>query len=263
MNISNLYFYIPLAYIKKIRTPQISKFISWLFIFIFPTWYYSIIINHTTIESLVYLSLAIISIYEYGYIYNDTISIKKEKNATKRLDQSELKYHRKHKYSIAITRFLISGIMLVLLHLRSGLNAFLIGSVIIMCVLFYIYNNWRSKYNVFLYPFLVLSRFIPFAFIGETNQNNILLFFMLITFIYPFEMWMERFSTVKHRFPVFRTIMPNEESKRYFRIGYYITTSIFCIIIFNDFLLYLPFLIFLLYRISLLGLHLINQSKRR
>ena len=255
---TNLLFWIPMQYNFSIRLKNnLPKIISWLFINLFPTSYYALIgsenITPKTIITLIIYTISFFYLYEFGYIQNDLISTKKEKNPTERLSPSQKKYASENYNLIKYCRILIFIISaLIILFLDPTQNTIIAISISFICfILFQIYNNWRSHYNAFLYFWLVACRFIPFIFIINNNSSQLILHTILILLIYPLEIGIERFSMPKYRYPIISQVIPSEKSKNIFRFIYYfvITTILIFTIGFNYTIF--PFFLFLIYRFIL------------
>jgi len=119
-----------------------------------------------------------------------------------------------------------------------------------MCLLFALYNRWRNRYNVFLYGWLVFSRYLPFMML----EHHAWWLYALLFVSYPLLIGLERFSMPAYRWPLMRILIPNEESKTLFRAIYY--TVLLCLLLplwwweKQDFLFLLPIGILWLYRVS-------------
>lgn len=254
-----LLFWIPMIYNFKIRLNyNLSKIISWLFINLFPTTYYALIgtenITFKEIIILIIYTTSFFYIYELGYIYNDLISIKKEKDPTERLSLEQKQYASKIYKNIKYFRSLIfiigSAITIILSPKTNTIIAILISFICIL--LFKIYNNWRSHHNAFLYFWLVASRFIPFIFIFHNSISQYILYTSLIILIYPLEIGSERFSMPKYRYPIISQIIPSEKSKTVYRFFYYLITTIILTVTIGFNSIIFPFYLFLLYRLILI-----------
>lgn len=255
---TNLLFWIPMQYNFTIRLKNnLQKIISWLFINLFPTSYYALVdfenITTKTIIILITFTTSFFYLYEFGYIQNDLISTKKEKNPTERLSPSQKKYASENYNFIKYWRILIFVISaLIIFFLSPTKNTIIAISISFICIiLFQIYNNWRSLYNAFLYFWLVACRFLPFIFIFNNNSKQIILYSILILLIYPLEIGIERFSMPKYRYPIISQIIPSEKSKTIFRFIYYLViTTILSLIIGFNYIIF-PFFLFLIYRFLL------------
>ena len=251
-------FYIPLLYIYRVRLQRMDKLLSWLFIFLMPTAFYSLY-NDCHIGSIlnyILVLLAVISLYELGYMLNDTYAIRREVHPTLRLTQEQTRDFYKHSTSIILTRILYATIALaVYWFVSSSPGQALITTIAVFLIvpIFLLYNYWRRPTNVLLYPVLVYSRFLPLVlanqtFVKPTAEVMPLYMALLLLFLsYPFEISLERLSMPHYRFAWMKHLLPDEHSKVYFRIIYYLVFSIML-----SFLLpysyLLPFYLFLIYR---------------
>ena len=82
-HISNVVFYIPFSYYYVVRLGTIPKWLSWALIYLFPTCYYSALTYQgdwcAFAVNYLLILLATFSLYELGYILNDTMGICREK----------------------------------------------------------------------------------------------------------------------------------------------------------------------------------------
>ena len=221
-------FYIPFAYLYSVRLRSITKLLSWLLLYILPTAFYSSM-GYTgdawsfAIQYTLVL-IATFTLYETGYIFNDTLAIRREEHPSLRLNESETAYFFAHRWSIVLTRLLIAAICLCALspiinYQLSIINYQLsiINYQLLMLVLFALYNRWRNRYNVFLYVWLVFSRFVPFMCLSEHGAFDYILLFVS----YPMLIGMERFSMPSYRWGLMGKLIPDEPSKARFRAAYY------------------------------------------
>lgn len=174
-------FYIPFLYFYKSRLKSIKKLISWFFIYIIPIIIsYLFLFQEKNIINIIIYLIGIYTIYEIGYIYNDTETIKKEENPTIRLSLKQIKFYENNKLSIYLFRIIFSFCMIFLLRNTIDLNL-AICSYILLFVLFYIYNNIRSIFNLPLHFLLVIIRFSSFILVfGQSFK-----LFLLSIFIFP------------------------------------------------------------------------------
>lgn len=218
-------FYLPFAYYYRVRLGTPAKLLSWGLIYLFPTSFYSCLaaggLSLAFVCDYALLLLAIFTLYETGYIYNDTFATHKETNPSIRLYPENLQYFYAHCRSIIAVRIvLVIGVLGDLLCLHPTPQWWLTSlSVLLIAPIFYTYNRIRNRYNVFLYPLLVFSRYIPFL-IPFLNSNTIgYAGWLFLSF--PLLNAIERFSMPRYRYPLIRCLIPNEESKSLFRVGYY------------------------------------------
>ena len=256
-HISNAVFYIPFGYYYVVRLGTLQKLLSWLLIYIMPTAFYSFMTYEGAVVPFVlnYLLLltATFSLYELGYILNDTVAIRYEEQPAIRLYPNNFEHFSRYARLIVLARFSYAILALALLYLinASLFTLPLVANILAIPVIFAIYNSWRSKYNVWLYPLLVFSRYLPFMLLYRIDGLAILLLFLA----FPLLNMLERFSMPRYRFPLMRMLIPTEESKTMFRVGYYavllLILTILYILAIIQYTLILPVLILFVYRIAL------------
>lgn len=256
-HINNAVFYLPFGYYYAVRLGTLPQLLSWMLIYIMPTAFYS----YTTyrgavlpfVVNYVLLLTAAFTLYELGYILNDTIAIRYEEQPAVRLYPNNFEHFARYGRLIVLARFSYAAIALALLYLISP-SVFtlpLAANILAIPIIFAIYNRWRSKYNVWLYPLLVFSRYLPFMLLYRIDGPGILLLFLS----FPMLNMLERFSMPKYRFPLMRELIPTEESKTAFRAYYYaallIVLTILSILTIIPYMLILPVLILFVYRLAL------------
>jgi len=229
-NIPNAVFYIPFGYYYAVRLGTLPKLLSWMLIYIMPTAFYSFMTYEGAVLPFVvnYLLvlLAVFSLYELGYILNDTVAIRHEKQPAIRLYEHNFEHFGYYKRAIIAARIgyaIIATGTLIAINAQNttiiSRNLWLTCACIAAILpIFIIYNCWRNKYNVWLYPVLVFSRYLPFMLMYRIDGWAIMMLFLS----FPFANMLERFSMPLHRFPVMRQLIPTEESKTIFRPFYYL-----------------------------------------
>jgi len=103
-----------------------------------------------------------VNLYEIGYIWNETETIKNEENPTKRLTDKNLFFYENRKILIYAERILSSIILNIFLSFfitSYSLFAF-ICSQLLMLVTFFIYNNIRGNMTQLVYFFLCVLKYI-------------------------------------------------------------------------------------------------------
>ena len=207
-------FYIPFAYLYGVRLRSVPKLLSWLLLYILPTAFYS----HLDVLSYTLVLFATFTLYELEYIFNDTVAVQHESQPSLRLTDTQTAYFFAHRYLIIFTRLLIAALCLALLSLLHSFTPSLLCALAIMLAFFATYNRWRNRYNVFLYIWLVFSRYIPFMCLAAHSGIDYILLFVS----YPLLIGLERFSMPNYRWPFMRRLIPNEEAKARFRVAYYV-----------------------------------------
>ena len=231
--IPNRVFYIPFAYLYHVRLGTLPKLLAWAVIYIVPTAVYSALLAHDlsiplwqTMWTYLLLLVIVFTTYESGYIYNDTLLTRKETNPTIRLYDYNLEHFFNHYHIINITRATITilawlGYIMAMPHFPAKHFLFIVIAYFAIPLLFTAYNRNRTIYNVFIYPLLVFSRY--FVFLVPYFQSSLMTIATISLFVcFPLCNAIERFSMPRHRFPLIRTLIPTEQSKTLFRVGYYV-----------------------------------------
>jgi hypothetical protein len=196
------------------------------------------------------------SIYELGYIDNDTKTILKEKKPTLRLKSEDYTFFNKNYKKVVIIKLLIAILMLIVLYeIKSNIfhelyiEQFLFGVVLSM-LFFLLHNKLRSRFNILTFGLLSILKyttpillFIPFA----TSFSTI--FFILVMF--PIVRILEHATKVKYGLTVLIKVVGNHDI---FRIKYYFIALVSIVLLsffYNiNYLIYTSILIyFLAYRI--------------
>ena len=122
--IPNAVFYIPFAYYYAVRLGTLPKLFSWMLIYLMPTAFYSAV-GYTGSWALFALNyglilLAVFSIYECGYIANDTLSIRHEEQPAIRLYDYNFAHFERHKETIFCVRLFYTVLSMTILDLLNG-----------------------------------------------------------------------------------------------------------------------------------------------
>ena len=260
-HIPNAVFYIPFTYYYVVRLGTFPKLLSWLLIYIMPTAFYSAFTYSGTpwpfIGNYLLTLIAAFSLYELGYIANDTVAIRYEEQPAIRLYPHNFAHVDKYRIWIYLLRICYAvAAMLFIPSLACQI------AILAILPIFALYNRWRSHYNVLLYPFLVFSRYLPFMLIYDFDWLATLMLFLS----FPLLNWLERFSMPRHRFPFMRILIPTEDSKTAFRVWYYALILALCVVGFLLFsfdfqrsglstfsaAVFIPIILLFLYRLALL-----------
>lgn len=110
MSVNLLEYSLPGYYFVKTRLPSLSRKVSFVFIYIVPTIY--IYASNLSFDNITFheffnyfLSVvALYTVYEIGYIGNDTISQDVEVNSTRRLEEDKESYLVHNKKKIYLVR---------------------------------------------------------------------------------------------------------------------------------------------------------------
>lgn len=223
-------FYIPFGYYYAVRLGTVPKLLSWMLIYIMPTAFYSWLTYEGAwlpfIANYLLVLLAVFSLYELGYIFNDTVAIRHEQQPAIRLYKYNFAHFDRYRWWISAVRIAYAVLALRCLAFNCSPRSwsFWLVCVAVTAILpvFTLYNRWRSKDNVWLYPVLVFSRYLPFMLLYRIDGWAILLLWLS----FPLVNWLERFSMPVYRFPFMQRLIPNEKSKTIFRVAYYVVLFI-------------------------------------
>lgn len=185
---NNLFFYLPLLY--RYHTRERRRFLipfmltDFLPVFILACSVENIINLHF-IATFLFAFFAMFSIYEIGYIINDSITIKNELSPVLRLKQAELKYFEKKELFIFGIRFSNFILFCVLLWIQSkeNLTIYLFCNIALLITYFF-HNYFRNKIRFITNTFLNVGKyFIPLIGIAFSSSfYSILVYFIYFTF---------------------------------------------------------------------------------
>ncbi len=241
----------PYLYFLKTRLKGKIQRVSWFLVYFVPNIFLYLYFTNFEFSfnnlSIMILSLILINyIYDNGYIQNDVILTKNEKNPTIRLDIQILENVRKNISKIFILRFIISILIIYFLYfLIEDIQKFILLLVISISlqILYLIYNSVRSVLNLYLILPLSYIRFYGFI-VPFVNYENLLEFIILTTFIYPFSKFLEFTKQPRYGY-VFLSNLVGDVDR--FRIKYYSAISVFFLIIFIFFSIDYIYLILVIY----------------
>lgn len=257
--IPNAVFYIPFGYYYAVRLGTVAKLLSWMLLYIMPTAFYSAIgySGSPIMFGINYLLvlIAVFSLYEYGYIVNDTLSILREDQPAIRLYEHNFVHFSRWKSLILIARLGYAIMAMVLLYTLNGDSVHTVQvelSIAFMCLCFAVYNRWRNRYNVWFYPVLVCSRYIPFMLLYQQGW----LPYVLLLISFPLLNALERFSMPRYRWRCMKRLIPDESSKTRFRVVYYaLFLPLSCFVVYEleqPIWLISPIAVLFVYRLALL-----------
>lgn len=191
-------FFIPFVFTKRTHYNSANKIAVYFITYLIPLFMISFLQGYPQSFSSVsfYLSFFIalvsyVNLYEVGYIYNECETIKKEKNPTKRLADSQLEFYEKHKAIIYAERFIVSIVLNLLLLFFISKKSVMLFSFAELFTLFiyYAYNNVRGKITQLIYFFLSMMKYSSLIFINSKKLS--LSVFIAAVFVFPIVRTME------------------------------------------------------------------------
>lgn len=220
-----LFIIVPFLYFLKTRLKSKVQKVSWLFVYFVPNIFIYFYITGFDLSTknilLMVISIVLINyIYENGYMQNDIILTKKEKNPNLRIDGEMLFNVRKNILSIFFIRFFIVVILLTTIFLLvNDFTIFLkyLLVVLLLQVLYLVYNNIRNIGNLYLILPLSYLRFYGFI-LPLVEFENLIEFITFTTLLYPFLKMLEFTKQPRYNLPNFSKLVGNVDI---FRIKYY------------------------------------------
>jgi hypothetical protein len=220
-------FVIPGYYLFHSRLNKTSEKFSWIIItpipIFFIVWFLSDIIFFSLVTTFIISFFIMISIYEIGYIENDTITIEKESAPTLRLKEQDLVNIQNNHGKIVGTKVFIALILIFLLYqlakiwlIDFALLQFLF-SLILLRIIFYLHNSMRNRWNILTFFCLSSLKYsiIPLLFVPTQTFLAISVFLL---FVFPVVRTIE-FST-KRRFRLYWLTNKIDDFEM-FRVEYY------------------------------------------
>lgn len=187
------FFYFPFFYLINSRLKTKFELISWQIIFFIPgliiTYYYLDIRSNIFIHLFLLSQIMFYCIYETGYIENDVVTVKTEKNPTLRLNKENFKYIKKNYSKIIFSRYLIFSLSFILLlwidiWIEYVLNMkIFLFFLIITRIIFFIHNKIRNRFTILTFFLLSISKFIfPLVLFVDLDKIHYALLLSVVTF---------------------------------------------------------------------------------
>lgn len=181
---NNLFFYFPVLY--RYHTREKGYFFLPFIItdFLPPLFICFDLFNGLSVEKLlIYLFsyLGMFIIYEIGYIINDGMAVKYEKNPSVRLTKNESLYFDRFYLNIfGIRFFLFCFFSCVILFFKTDITIYLLANILLL--IFYLYHNFfRNQIRYFTNFFLNIGKyFIPvILLLSEINLSKLFILFLM------------------------------------------------------------------------------------
>ncbi|MGL5616063.1 MAG: hypothetical protein ACRDD2_07545 [Sarcina sp.] len=225
-------FIIPFYYTFYTRIKGKSKRIAYIFTFILPVYIYIIGFTKFSLNEFIASIIGFIglmSIYEVGYIKNDVLTIKKEKNPTLRLTWDEIFYANEKMNKITLIKYLIGIIAAVILSYLGGNALYYAVALIVIDCIYLIHNFVRDRKSIITFFFLSLLRYItvPLIFLnvnlnstdGKKLYTLVLTFALVIAIPRTIEKAAEKKYNIKKLFVIKRKTAE-------FRVIYYLIATL-------------------------------------
>jgi hypothetical protein len=253
-----LTFYIPFVYAFRTRMGfSLAGAAKWVCEYLTPTFLCFVMAGDhkgLLVDDYLLMTVIIYTIYEIGYILNDTLTVKNETNPTRRLSEKELDFWYKHMFSILAGRIILALILSLLLLVRHGFSK---GSVLAISFswmilgIYFIYNQVRGHLSFILHFLLLVLRYTAALFILLPDQ--IMPSVCTAVLIFPLPVMMEIIASGKFgiHYSLTKIYLKNYQKRYKFRIYYYtLLSTVYFLLVLDGFVYYklfaIPF-IFMVY----------------
>lgn len=222
---SRAIFFVPFAYFIATRLHGKSALASWIMIYPVPL-LISVIAYSGEVPAqagLMALALAIVAtytLYELGYMDNDTRTVRRETNPTERLSSVDKAFYEKWRWLIVASRLAIVVIACLAIERLAdrnepGLRAFYAG-LLVLAAVFPAYNSIRGRTNLALQFLLVACRFcLPGMLLIDMNRAG---YFSMMIVAFPLINLLERSGERRYRLAMLAPIL---KYKNLSRVLYY------------------------------------------
>ncbi len=222
-----IWIFLPFVYLIHTRLKTKFELISWQIIFFVPqlviTYYYLDIRSNIFIHLFLISQVIFYSIYETGYIQNDIVTTKKEKNPTIRLNKKNFNFVSKNYIKLRNFRYLIALFFLIILYWLDTFTAYRLNLLNFFLVLlftkiiFYIHNSIRNRFTIITYLILAILKY-SFPIILFINFDKLSYPFIITIMIFPILRVIEVVTLNRYKFKSFKNLIGNIDK---FRIFYY------------------------------------------
>lgn len=248
---SQLFDFLPIGYVFQSRIITKAERISWFLIFPFFLFIF-VVLNDYDYFLFTLNFLVIISSYEIGYLYNDIITTRSEKEPTIR----HTDFHEKNFIYCVIIRVAFSVFISTIVWFVYDFVSFLwvLTSAFMLNLFFYLHNTIRSKFNVITYFLLVCGRYTFPVFIFSTSPQ-----ILSVILIFPLCRTLEHACKKKYGFSRLQKLVGNPD---FFRVWYLSTASIIIYLLTDDIICFYISIYFLFLRLLALLVSEIKFFKR-
>lgn len=204
--------FLPLGYFYISRIKKIQRLLWWLSTYFFPIIIFSSFLESINIVYNVCSFILFNMFYEFGYLYNDFITSKRESNPTLRISPELHRNLAENLHAIVIVKFfllIISVSIFLNLYLDSLSDVYYSFMVF---VIFLVHNSLRGRVNIMTFFALYFAKGNYLLFINE-QYSLINILFVLIFFSLP--------KTIEYSFKNRFSLWKNAINIDEFRFYYY------------------------------------------
>lgn len=222
-------YYMPLRWTLSTRYRNFINIISFFLIDAFPSLYIVLALDTFSFTTICYWFISFIVVfcfYECGYIFNEVISVRYEKNPTIRIPQPFFEDILKHLENLITLRIVIGTIGSWFLLVRYPNNwKFYILEVLLLLSVYTIHNFFRGRINAVTMPFEVTLKYmIPITIFVPDSKLSIAMFTVFISIV--FTRLIEYISKKKY----INGLDVTKDVDKY-RVKYYIVSTVFMLVL--------------------------------
>lgn len=179
-------------------------------------------IEDISFQNLILFSLLLMgfySLYEIGYIYNDTETTKREIEPTLRLAHEDSTYYENNKiaiYTLRLIFFLMIALFCISSNKSKRIDLYFVACIVELIV-FLIYNNVRGRWSIPVFFLLETGKYLPFSVCHPQHMDWRLM--IVIMAIYAIPNTIERLSFPRYKLKIMMNLFPVRESYLKFRGG--------------------------------------------
>lgn len=184
--------YIPFVYTFRSRLVRLSEKISWFIVYpllVAVPCYFEAALPIDSYLNVFFLSLvAWQSIYEIGYLYNDSLTIRNESDPTLRFSREILESISARIPKAVFVRLVVTILILYWLWQHYGASVSVGLFAIAICLsqgAFFLHNKLRSRMNILSYALLSATKYLAFPLLVFGLSRPMLLAFYIVIFTLP------------------------------------------------------------------------------
>ena len=217
-------YYIPLRWTFTTRYKNIINIISFFIIDAFPSFYVVAMFSAGEWEKLLYWCLAFFTLfcfYECGYIFNEGVCVRFEKNPTIRIPEpffTEILHHFENLITIRLVTGAV-GSWILLNKFPENTNLY-IALVLLLLMIYSIHNYYRGIINIITMPLEVILKYmIPISVFVKAEEiwQAVIIVMLVIVLVRTIE------YASKKRYVSWIRVTKNVDV---FRIKYYVVINI-------------------------------------
>src|SRR5690554_629196 len=204
------YYYLPFAYLFASRVKGWQKITSWIFRNYVVIFLIAYAVSEVDVATFVFLfTIAFFSwqsLYEIGYLYNDSFTVDREKNPTLRDTQENILWVKKNWFFLLLIKGGLSFFILLFIYWLSFLNVdnvnlgYFLFSLILTQLVFWVHNSVRSRLNILTFSLLSYLKFSSLIFLFYSGESYVNLAVSLFL-VFPLLRILEHSSKPKYALP--------------------------------------------------------------